>query len=287
MKDMNHYRALETIIKKNSKTFYKAFSKLEDPKKRYAVYAVYQFCRVVDDYIDKDLDLKSLLKVKSDLQHYLMTGNTKNDIIVSVVDACSNYYPKDFDFKPFFDQIEGQIQDYNHQDYETLDALLHYCDLVASSVGAMLLPILTTNKNEELSQFSFYLGQAFQLTNILRDIGEDLKRHRVYIPLDILTKFHYSKEDLYKCVIDQRFINMFEYMAQVADDSYQKAMALIPYFDDNTSLVLMISLKLYQAILTEIRNYDYDVFTKKHFVSYDHKKKIIKSILKERKGNSK
>ena len=211
------FNKCELIIKENSKTFYKAFSMLKAKQDRQAIYAIYAYCRVVDDAIDEYKDIDLLNSYESKLMD-MIKGDAPTDFIFrSLNEVIKHYYPKAYDFKPYFDLIEGQRQDFLFTQPKTLDDLLKYCYHVAGVVGEMLSYVLAPKSViGELKLVARNLGEAMQITNILRDIGEDRKRKRIYIPLDVMHQFNYTQKDLELGVVNHGFIQMFEYLANYA-----------------------------------------------------------------------
>jgi 15-cis-phytoene synthase len=274
------YKRSERIIKEHSKTFYKAFSKIKDIKKRRAVYVVYAFCREADDAWDKHQSIQQLNALKLKLDQYL-TGDIPRDKTFQALGLLHERFYQHYDYQAFYDMIEGQMMDANFQTYETMEDLLKYCYHVASSVGLMLLPVLAPKKVETLTPFAIKLGYAMQLTNILRDVGEDARRGYVYLPQVMLQQTNITKNDLLKGHITPSFIEVFEAIAKVAESYYDEALKDIHEFDDDVKLPLHAAAILYRDILTSCRASNYDVFTQKNYVSEERKEQLIKTLLKE------
>lgn len=273
----------EEIIKRNSLTFFKAFSKIEDKKKREAVYAVYAFCRYADDLIDEDKDIEGLEQLKKDLDDY-RSGHTPNNFRFRALrNTTKDFYPANYDFKPFYDLIKGQEMDAHFKGYQSEEELLEYCYYVAGTVGLMLIPILSKENKNKLIEFAVTLGYAMQITNILRDIGEDFKNGRIYIPETVMLNANYSKEQLAHGIINSEFKSMFEYLATKAENYYKRAMDDLYFFKDDVKIPLGLAIILYREILNACRNNQYDVFTKKNFVSDERKNELIQSYLNKTK----
>lgn len=275
-KDFNQCKRL---IMENSKTFYKAFSMLKNSLDRKAIYAVYAYCRVVDDSIDEYKDLNLLKSYEDKLKNYQTNGITDDFIFRSLDVVFKHYYPKNYQFEPYFDLIEGQRQDYEFKQPDTMDDLLKYCYLVAGVVGEMLSYILSPKENhEEVKVVAKELGEAMQITNILRDIGEDLKRGRIYIPKDLMKKHGVLERDLKEGNISKNFINLFEELAVFATNQYDKALSKIDLFKEDARIPLYAASMLYREIIETIRNNAYQVFSKRQVVSKERKEEIIKNI---------
>ena len=268
------------VIKKNSLTFYKAFSKIQDADKRHAIYAVYAFCRTADDLVDIDQDEQGLIKLEEELKAFIKHVPLKHWRWQALNITTKQYYDENYDYKPFFEMIQGQKMDLNHQGFETLEELLEYCYYVAGTVGLMLIPILSPDHKHELEKFAIHLGYGMQLTNILRDVGEDFKNNRIYLPKDLMKKANYSKEDLAHGIINRAFIELFESLAQRAETYFNEALRQIDLFPKDTRLPLALSIILYRAIMDSCRENGYDVFNKKNYVSDEKKNQLIENYLK-------
>lgn len=273
----------KAIIKDNSQTFYKAFSKVKNRHKRKAIYAVYAFCRVADDLVDEYHDEAKLNKLEKELTLYISKGKTPNFFWRSLKKHTKAYYT-DFDYKPFYDMIKGQRLDLSFKGYETTEALLEYCYYVAGTVGLMLTPILSYENRHELKDFSINLGYAMQITNILRDIGEDYKNNRIYLPKALMLEANYKHDDLSNGKINDRFIVMFEKLAKIAETHFEQALKDVRLFQDDARLPLAFSIILYRAILDQIRHNGYDVFKKRAVVPTDKKQQLIEQYLKTLKS---
>ena len=275
------YFFTEQIIKKNSASFYAAFSKISDKHRRRGIFSVYAYCRYVDDLIDENNDLDQLLAYKSKLDDFVKGYPVGGFRWRTLKDTATRFYPVDYDYQPYYEMIEGQEFDAHPVRMETIDQLLQYCDLVAGSVGKMLLPILAPKATVDLKPFAIALGRAFQLTNILRDIGEDYRRDRVYLPKSLMNAHHYSLSDLQQSLINKSFIAMWEELATLAERYYQQALPTLIHFPEDSRWPLKGALLVYRAILEVIRHQQYTVMKKKHFVPDDQKMAILRQLKKE------
>ncbi len=275
------YFLTEQIIKKNSASFYAAFSKISDKHRRRGVFSVYAYCRYVDDLIDEKNDLDQLLAYKSKLDDFVKGYPVGGFRWRTLKDTATRFYPVDYDYQAYYEMIEGQEFDAHPVRMETIDHLLQYCDLVAGSVGKMLLPILAPKATVDLKPFAIALGRAFQLTNILRDIGEDYRRDRVYLPKSMMNAHHYSLSDLNQSLVNESFMAMWEELASLAERYYQQALPMLVHFPEDTRWPLKGALLVYRAILEVIRHQQYTVMKKKHFVPDDQKMAILKQLKKE------
>ena len=267
------YRFCEEIIAANSKSFYKSFSML--PKEnRKAVWAIYAFCRTVDDIVDEGADpVRGLTLFKQEFNDFL-AGNfdVENPMWLALSDVFKNY---DMDDEAYASMIAGQEMDLLMKRYKTVDDVLDYSYHVASSVGLMLLPVLAPGKTEILKEGAIALGYAMQITNILRDIDEDLGLGRVYLPSELMVKHNLEEEDLHRKTVTPAFVSVWEEMAQEAEYYYEKAFETINEYPVSSRIPVKGAGLVYREILTTIRKKDYNVFGQKHFVPDQSKQQIL------------
>lgn len=254
------HQICESIIRENSRSFYTAFKDLP-LQKRQAVFAVYAFCRKVDDAIDQHHDLSELRMYEGWLDHIELNHDLEDPIYIALKDSIDRYR---IELKPFHDMIAGQIMDDTFSQPKNEDELLDYCYHVASTVGLMLLPILAEKHHAELSHTATILGYAMQITNILRDIGEDAKMNRIYLPLEdmdpqVLLAIESSKPNL-------SFIALWEKWAQRAEQYYEEALDQLTLFDEESRLPMIQSMVYYKAILNAVRQARYNCLTKRQVV---------------------
>ncbi|PKH11603.1 MULTISPECIES: phytoene/squalene synthase family protein [Planomicrobium] len=267
------YRFCEEIIAANSKSFYKSFSML--PKEnRKAVWAIYAFCRTVDDIVDEGADpVRGLTLFKQEFNEFL-AGNfdVENPMWLALSDVFKNY---DMDDEAYASMIAGQEMDLLMKRYKTVDDVLDYSYHVASSVGLMLLPVLAPGKTEILKEGAIALGYAMQITNILRDIDEDLGLGRVYLPSELMVKHNLEEADLHRKTVTPAFVSVWEEMAQEAEYYYEKAFETINEYPVSSRIPVKGAGLVYREILTTIRKKDYNVFGQKHFVPDQSKQQIL------------
>lgn len=271
------YNHCETIIAHHSKTFYKAFSMLEEDDFK-AVWAIYAFCRRADDIVDEGESPEAELTMfKQEFELFLRGEyNPENPIWTALNDVFSRY---PMDEMAFRDLLKGQEMDLSINRYESLHDLLEYCYRVASTVGLMLLPILAPKKINVLREGAIALGLGMQLTNILRDIGEDLERNRIYLPGDIMKRNGLTEGMLLTGdSTSDAFRNTWEQLADYAEEFYQKTFQTIDEYPNHSRFAVKGAALLYREILPTIRAKQYKVFHEKHFVKEEAKMTILTSI---------
>ncbi len=299
------YQTAEKIMKNRATSFYHAFSSL--PKERFfSVAALYAFNRYADDLVDfgnKEANQKEILDKLDELEVSIGLLNDKTNTVTTTVnelpwwEAFVHTYRKyHFSSEAFIMQINGQRMDISVLDIVTLDDLITYCKLVAGSVGFMLLPILVDDEsylnNNDFVNAALDLGIAMQITNILRDIGEDIRlRKRIYIPLALLKEYQVTKEDLFalsitteEVVVHDNIIALWEYLASISNQYYQNYEKYISYFMKEARLPLMAAAEVYKAIMDAVRVNQYNCFTKRCYTTKTVRNQIIKQV-KQKLGN--
>ncbi|AIY06681.1 phytoene synthase [Planococcus sp. PAMC 21323] len=267
------YTSCEKIIAMHSKSFYKAFSLLPKEKRK-AVWAVYAFCRTVDDIVDEGSNSREELEqFKTDFQVFL-TGDydIENPMWVALADVFEKH---DMDVEAFSGLITGQEMDLTINRYRTMEELLNYSYYVASTVGLMLLPILAPSKTAVLKEGAISLGYAMQITNILRDIGEDLEMGRIYLPEEVMEKYELHEDELRAGIVSPRFIAVWEELAETAELHYKKAFETINEYPLSSRVPVKGAALIYREILATIRIKEYKVFCEKHYVPDESKQAIL------------
>ncbi|WP_430786569.1 phytoene/squalene synthase family protein [Virgibacillus flavescens] len=262
------YQYCEEIIKQHSKSFYTAFSRLPKEKAT-AVFAIYAFCRLADDCVDKGGTKKDKMEALDLLETELQTFENGHYIDQPLWRALRDVFNRyEMNIQPFYDQLTGQRMDVKFVIPETLEHVEEYSYYVAGSVGRILLPILASETNHDLTQVGIDLGVAMQITNILRDIGEDYRYNdRIYLPLSEMAAESYTEIDLLNQTINPAFIRIWEKMALRAEDLYESFEEHVSCFDKDSQLAVLLSSRIYRGILNAVRQNKYNCFSKRNYVS--------------------
>lgn len=271
------YELCRQITQKYSKTFYLG-TLLMPPQKRQAIWAIYVWCRRTDELVDgpqAQLTTPETLKLWEEHLESLFAGHPIDDEDVALVDTLERF---PIEITPFRDMIAGQEMDLYRSRYETFEELKLYCYRVAGTVGLMSSSVLGIEGNHYGAAWEQHpekylpkeeaiaLGIANQLTNILRDVGEDAQRGRIYLPLEDLERFNYTEDDLFNGVIDDRWRNLMAFEIQRARYYYQESEKGIRALNRDSRWPVWAALMLYQGILDVIEANGYDVFTTRAFV---------------------
>ncbi len=251
------FAAADESIRQNSKTFYFATALLPD-KKRRAIRALYAFCRTADNLVD-------IYRVsRAEIEHWrnevrLPPEKQRDPILFSWALTRQEY-----GVNPGYQDelIDGVASDLSIVHYQTWEQLEDYCYHVASTVGLLSIPIIGLRKGisfERAAPYAIRLGIALQLTNILRDIGEDAGQGKVYLPEEDLQRFELTRADILNGVQDKRFIALIKFEIRRARQLYRQAMPGIAMLSRSGQLAVGAAALLYRAILDEIEATQYRV----------------------------
>lgn len=149
---------------------------------------------------------------------------------------------------------------------------------VASVVGLMVTEIFGYTGGERTLRYAATLGEAMQLTNILRDIGEDLRAGRLYLPQEDLRRFRVSEAELLRGEINERFIRLMEFEIERARALYREAEQGIPYLQEDARFTVLLAARLYARILDGIEANGFDVFTRRAHVSLTGKLRLVPRV---------
>jgi phytoene synthase len=281
----NAYNYCRQIAKHHAKTFYLATLFL--PKRQQnPIFAMYALLRTVDDLVDLAEDKLSNGQLTRDeinisiadwktRLHECYEGKHRNDPILTAWQDTLRHYVIPIELP--LDLIDGVAMDIDFETFETFDELYVYCYKVASVVGLMTAEIFGYSDKKAL-QHAIDLGIAMQLTNILRDIGEDVDRGRIYLPLEDLRAFHYTPEEFMKKKMNDNFIKLMKFQIDRARKYYRSADIGIPMLEKNSRLAVGISSRNYSDILKAIEQNEYDVFTRRAYRSLYQKMSTLPSI---------
>jgi len=263
------YRHCRDIARTNSKTFYLS-SLFLAPEKRRAVWAVYAFCRTADDIVDQVTPASERLAAIDYWERALLaaySGHPDDPITVALYDAVSRF---EIPLQPALDLLRGARLDITVRRYATYDDLREYCYLVASTVGLLTSPILGYTADAALD-YGVALGRAMQMTNILRDVGEDARMGRIYLPLDEMKQFGYTESSLFEEVVDDAFIALMKFQIDRVRRLYAEAEPGIVMLAPESRYTVRLALTLYRRILNSIEANRYDVYTKRAYVPFRSK----------------
>ena len=234
------------------------------PEKRRAIWAAYAFCRTADDYVDSFAPAAQRLAAVDAWEVALReayAGRPQEPLLIAFADAAQRFaIPLD----PALDLLRGARRDITIRRYETYDELREYCYLVASTVGLMTAPIL--GYREGALAYGIALGRAMQMTNILRDVGEDARMDRIYLPAEDLARFGCTEDTIVRGIVDEGFIRMMKFQIERVRRMYAEAEPGIALLGAESRYTVRVALSLYRRILERIEQNGYDVFSRRAFV---------------------
>lgn len=262
------YAHAREVTRREAKNFYYAF-RLLDPARRNAIYAVYAFSRRADDAVDS-VEEKNVseeeARSKLDGLSRLLRGEAPEDpLSPALMDTIERFR---IPVKHFSELLLGMEMDLEKKRYETFEELYTYCFRAASAVGLICIEIFGYSEDAEaVHRHAEELGIAMQLTNILRDVREDMTLGRIYLPSEDLARFNYSEAELSRYEFTPAFRDLMEFQVGRARDYYQRSEALFPLIDIQTRYCPLLLKRLYSKILDRIESQGYDVFSRRPALS--------------------
>lgn len=261
-----------------AKTFYLG-TLLMPIEKRRAIWAIYVWCRRTDELMDsEEAQGRSVAELSGRLDDWevrtraLFAGEVRDALDLAMKDTLQRY-PQRLQF--YLEMIEGQRMDLALNRYETFEDLKLYCYRVAGTVGLMTQEVMGVDSayvsapwsdKPDTSDAAVSLGIANQLTNILRDVGEDRFRGRIYLPLEDLKRFGYSEDELMDGVVNENWRSLMRFQVERARHWFARSEAGVRWLSADARWPVWASLRLYRGILDVIEQHDYDVFNHRAFV---------------------
>lgn len=255
------------LTKHHSKTFYLG-SKFFPLQQRQAVWAVYAVCRTGDDIADESRpeDAPRALEQWWERTQNALQGHPADDDVNRGLAWAAEHYP--LPQEAFYELYLGLKMDLDEMAYQTQADLELYCRRVAGIVGLMISPICGYTGGDETLQKALKLGMAMQLTNILRDVGEDLyNRNRVYIPADLLREFGVTREMMQQGKVTPEYRRLMQHLIGMARRWYREGRDGIPCLKGSGRLAVAVAAKAYEGILDALERNGYDNFHQRAQVS--------------------
>ena len=238
-------------------SFYYAFLFLPAPR-RAAITAFYAFCREVDDVVDEMTDVgvaaTKLAWWKGEVAQSF-AGTPSHPVMKALMPHASVY---GIDARHLTDVIDGCQMDLEQTRYLDYPNLQRYCHLVAGVVGEVAERIFGQTA-AATTEYAHTLGQALQLTNIIRDVGEDALRGRIYLPVNELQRFDVKAHEILKRTYSDRFVALMRFQAERAHGLYDQALQLLPEQDRRTQKPGLMMASIYRTLLREIEADNFQV----------------------------
>ncbi len=276
------YSVCRQITRDHAKTFYLATRFLPYPKQR-SIFAIYALCRHVDDLVDELEDSASGRRIQAaevhqvvdrfrrDLHRAYDGDSGSNPILVAFSDTLKSFH---IPISQPLELMDGVGMDLYKNRYATFDELYTYSYKVASVVGLMTSEVFGYEDPAAI-RHAVDLGIAMQLTNILRDVGEDLERDRIYLPADELAAYDLTERDLFAHTYDERFMDLMAFQVARARNYYESADAGIPMLSADSRLPVIMARENYSRILDVIERNLYQVYRHRAFLTTGEKLKIL------------
>lgn len=261
-----------------AKTFYIGTLLLPYAKRR-AIWAIYVWCRRTDELMDSpEAQTRSVAELSERLDRWerktrcLFKGQVQDDLDAVMLDTIQRF-PQSI--QPYLDMIEGQRMDLTWTRYPRFEDLKLYCYRVAGTVGLMTQGVMGVDKayttapwsdHPDTSDAAVALGIANQLTNILRDVGEDRGRGRIYLPQEDLERFGYSEDELMAGKINNAWRELMRFQLERAREWFTRSEEGVRWLSRDARWPVWTSLRLYRGILDAIERIDYDVFNNRAYV---------------------
>jgi len=242
-------------------SFYYAFLFLPKPR-RAAITAFYAFCREVDDVVDEVSDpgvaaTKLAWWRKEVAQAF--DGHPQHPVMQALMPHASAY---GIEARQLHEVIDGCQMDLDQTRYLDFAALKRYCHLVAGVVGEGAARIFGQT-DAQTTAYAHRLGLALQLTNIIRDVGEDALRGRIYLPVNELQQFDVKAHEVLNRLHSERFVSLMKFQAERAHAAYDEALALLPAADRRAQKPGLMMASIYRTLLREIERDDFQVLDRR------------------------
>jgi phytoene synthase len=231
-------------------SFYYSFLFLP-PDKRRAITALYAFCREVDDVVDECSDTgvaRTTLNWWRTQVAAIYEGKPQHPVALALVPVVKQFNMAQ---EHLLEIIDGMEMDLNQARYQDFKSLQLYCYRVASVVGLLSVEIFGYTNRQTL-KYAHDLGIAFQLTNIIRDVGEDARRNRIYLPMDEMQQFGVNAADILNARETDNFQKLMTFQIERAQRFYDQALAQLPNEDHKTQRTSLIMAAIYRATLVEV-----------------------------------
>jgi 15-cis-phytoene synthase len=268
------YALCRQIARRTAKNFYYSFLVMPVAK-RAAMCAIYAFMRRSDDLADgaanPAIALADLRRWRGQVDQALAGGAATDPILPALADTVARYR---IPLRHFHALLDGTEMDQETTRYETFADLYRYCYRVASCVGLVVLPVFGYD-DPAAETPGEACGVAFQLTNILRDVAEDGRLGRIYLPLEDLRRFNVSEEELLSQQMTPRFVELMRFEAARAREYYAQAAPLVGMIHRDSRRTLAVMMAIYRGILDKIEARGYAVFDGKIRLATAEKWRIV------------
>ena len=255
------YSHCQRVTRENARNFYYTFRPMPYEKRR-AMYAVYAYCRLCDDIADGELPLDEKYREFEGVRRNLQAGEPSGEdapMYRALHDTARRF---DIPYRYFEEILEGVEMDMVKSRFASFDELREYCYKVASVVGLVCIRIFGFD-DPKAKEYAVDMGLAMQLTNILRDVKEDVERGRIYIPQDEMSRFSYTEAELERGAITDGFRSLMAYQTERARRYFDSSRALFPLISADARVCPKLMHATYSGILERIERAGFDVFERR------------------------
>ena len=262
------YLACKRLNSLHGKTYYLATLLLPKHKRPF-VHALYGFARYADEIVDSMDTNRTALDRRQELEQWswqmlqdIRSGRSNDPIGIALVDTVKKF---DISISYFEAFLHSMAMDLEVTEYENFDALMEYVYGSAAVIGLQMLPVLgfQSQRESEARAAAENLGIAFQLANFIRDVGEDLERGRIYLPLDELKRFEITRSELEQRVITPNLIEALKYQIARVRRLQNHASSGIKFLEPESQPCIEAASELYCGIVDEVEKIDFQVFAKR------------------------
>lgn len=255
--------------------------------KQRGIFAIYGLCRTLDDIVDENEEnpyqkgrsktevLRKLERFRAQLISAYRGVEQTNSVLIAFADVLNQY---NISLEHPLTLLDGVKMDLTKNRYETFEELYEYSYKVASVVGLMTTEIFGYT-NPMAVNHAVDLGIAMQITNILRDVGEDLDRDRIYIPGDDLESFKITEEELFRHEVSEKFIDLIKFQIERARHYYKESEKGVPMLNKDSRLPVLLAKENYSRILNKIEENQYQIFNRRAYLNATEKFSILPKIL--------
>lgn len=280
------YSVCRTIARRSGSTFYYGMRMLPPPK-RNAMYAVYAWSRIADDAVDEAAGAEAerrLREAATVLERALGPGYQRDPepVVQALGDSIRRYRLPE---APFRGLIEGMAMDLHPRPFATAEDTLRYCERVAGTVGVLSLHIFGYT-DPAAPGLAVEMGIALQLTNMLRDLADDVRQGRIYLPDEDLMRFHYPREDLLRLKPSPSFYRLFAFEVERARSYYTRARPLLDLVDPDSRRCIRLLYGLYRELLAKVASRPEEVLRARVRMSTAEKLRLVGSLLWSRRAIS-
>ena len=266
---------IKQIVKKSGTSFFWSMRMLPKPK-REAMYTIYAFCRHIDDIVDGDTDMaekQELLQAwREEIDNIYDKKVPATEIGRRIYKNCMRFKLPKEEFLRLINSISMDVP--NPVQAPSMDKFLEYCRGVAGVPGNLSLRIFGCNNENIINELAINLGNALQITNILRDVKEDAMSNRLYIPKEFLLQANIASTDPKAVVVDKNLAIAREELAKMADDYFKKSEVLIQQLDKKTARPVKMIAAIYRKYFKIMKNRGWEIISPKPQISKMKKLKL-------------